>query len=46
MNAAKIQLSKAEMKLANDATVILTKNVIIAKAVEMLARQADRYRET
>lgn len=43
-NGAKIRLSDAEIKLVGDASWILTKNSIMARAVEMMAGLHKRYR--
>jgi hypothetical protein len=44
MDAAKIRLSKEEMTLVTDPEWILTKNSIILKVVELLARLSDDWR--
>lgn len=44
MNAAKIQLSSAEMALASDPSWILTKNSIMGKAVALMAELSEAYR--
>ena len=42
MNAAKVQLSKEEMALVSDPGWILTKNSIMARAVELMAGLSER----
>ena len=44
MNDAKLRLSAAEMALVMDPGVILTKNSIIGKVVEMMARLSEEFR--
>ena len=43
-NAANVQLSAAEMALVQDAEMILTKNSILGKVVELMAGLAGEYR--
>jgi hypothetical protein len=45
MNAAKVQLSSAEMTLVCDPAWILTKNAIMTKVVALLAALSERYVE-
>jgi hypothetical protein len=44
MNAAKIRLSPTEMELVRDAGVILTKNAILQKAMELLAGVQEKQK--
>jgi hypothetical protein len=45
MNVAKLHLSPEEMKLVTDPEVILTKNSVMGKVVELMAGLSDHYRE-
>jgi len=44
MGNAKLHLSPEEMKLVTDPGVILTKNSVMAKVVEMMAELSEEYR--
>jgi hypothetical protein len=45
MNEAKIRLSQKEMELVSDATVILTKNAVLQKAMQLLGALGENQQQ-